>query len=149
MLNAFPQGSSDPDILVASIERATADLAAQAIVEAAQRFTGGLVDGQNKTFAPSVAEFATEARRINELLPFRGRQALPAPKREFYQEPKPSERVRMGFKLAVWRHSLDLPNGADAVAEANRRGLEYLIVLGQQWGVPVPDELFDQLKSAA
>lgn len=37
------------------------------MVEAAARFVSGLVASQSVTFAPSVAEFAQEARRLDEL----------------------------------------------------------------------------------
>jgi hypothetical protein len=51
-------------------------------------------------------------------------------------------RIRMGFKMSVLSASLAVKDGADRVAEANRKGLEYLIALGQEWGVPVPEALW-------
>lgn len=124
------------------------DIPAQAVIEAAERFTSGLVPNQNKTFAPSVAEFATEARRIADLLPYRGTKSL-TQRPYFYQEPKPGERIRMGFKMSVLSASFGRKDGADMVAEANTRGLEDLVALGQSWGVPVPEELWAQLGKAA
>lgn len=50
-----------------------------AIVEAAQRFRQGLVDGQKLDYAPSPARFCTEARRVAEALNLRDRPRLPAP----------------------------------------------------------------------
>lgn len=94
MMNAFPQGSSDPDVFSASVERAVSNLPSEAIAEAAQRFTAGLVSGQHKTFAPSVAEFASEARRIAELMPYRNRPQLPAPRYYRPRGPAPFEIIR-------------------------------------------------------
>src|SRR6185312_9280923 len=50
----------------------------EAIIEAAARFRRGMVKGQSDTFAPSIAKFCTEARRVAELLQYRDRPALPA-----------------------------------------------------------------------
>ena len=38
-----------------------------AITEAAHRFTAGLVEGQNRSFAPSTAEFMVQVRKIDEI----------------------------------------------------------------------------------
>lgn len=125
------------------------DIPAQAVIEAAERFMSGLVPQQGDTFAPSPAKLAIEARRIADLLPFRGTKSLPKPRPYFYQEPKAGEKVRMGFKMAVLSASFGRAHGADMVMEAHKRGLEDMIALGQSWGVPVPDELWAQTKSAA
>lgn len=149
LLNAFPQSSSDPDLTLRTFEAVLKDIPAQAVIEAAERFVSGLVPEQSDTFAPSPAKFANEARRIVALMPFRGK-SLSAPRPYFYQEPKPSERIRMGFKMSVLSASFGRKDGADMVAEAHKRGLEDLVALGQAWGVPVPEELWAQLgKSAA
>ena len=132
-----------------TFEAVLKDIPAQAVIEAAERFTSGLVPNQNKTFAPSVAEFATEARRIAELLPYRGKASLSKPRPYFYQEPKPGERIRMGFKMSVLSASFGRANGADMVMEAHKRGLEDIVALGQSWGVPMPEELWAQLGKTA
>lgn len=148
MLNSFPQGSGNPDLTIRTFEAVLGDVSSQAIIDAAQKYTGGSVADQNTRFAPTVAEFATEARRIHGLLPYRGR-ALPSPQQRqpFKHDDKPT-RIRMGFKMSVLSAGISMGR-VDDVAEANRRGLEDMIALGQQWGVPVPDELFEQARSAA
>lgn len=55
------------------------DVSAAAITEAAQRFVSGSIDGQSKTFAPSVAEFVDAAKRQAEIIEMRDRPRLPAP----------------------------------------------------------------------
>lgn len=75
LLNAFPASAGDVDVLVRSFEAATADVPPAAVCEAAKRYMEGRVDGQNTRFAPSVAEFAMEARRLAEL-----RQAISRPR---------------------------------------------------------------------
>lgn len=151
MLNAFPQqASADIRGLLLTYDEDTTGIQDQAIIEAAQRFRRGLVASQSKTFAPSVAEFVQEARRVVELLPYRGRAQLSPPQRDDgYRREDRATRVRMGFKMSVLSASFAIKNGADMVAEANARGLEDLIALGQQWGVPIPEELWSQLKRAA
>lgn len=59
---------------------ATSGLSSQAVIEAAQRFTMGEVQGQSKTFAPSVAEFVTEARQRQEYIDLKAKPRLPAPR---------------------------------------------------------------------
>lgn len=129
-----------------TFDKALTGIADQAIIEAASNYVAGKVSGQSLTFAPSVAEFCTEARRT----PVSAYRPLPSPsyREPFKHDDKPT-RIRMGFKMSVLSASLGITGGPDRVAEANRRGLEDLIALGQEWGVPVPDELFQQVKSAA
>jgi hypothetical protein len=44
----------------------------EACAETARRFWTGLVDGHNMAFAPTVAVFLIEARKIQEAMPLRG-----------------------------------------------------------------------------
>lgn len=144
MLNAFPQSAANTQALLLTYDKALTGIADQAITDAAGNFISGAVSGQSLTFAPSVAEFCAEARRT----PVSAYRALPGPKWEPYREPGQAEKVRMGFKMSLL--SAAWGNGRiEALAAANRHGLEDLVALGQLWGVPVPDELFEQIKSAA
>jgi hypothetical protein len=79
MLNGFPQGAGNPDLTMGTYEAVLRDVSGQAVVEAAQRFVTGDVEGQSKTFAPSVPEFVTEARKRQEYLDLKARPRLPAP----------------------------------------------------------------------
>lgn len=142
MLNAFPQqATANIKGLLLTYDEDTIGIEDQAIVEAAIRFRRGLVEGQNKTFAPSIAEFITEARRIADLLPYRGRASLPPPPREPFRHDDAKTRIRMGFKMSVLSAGLALGK-ADDVARANAKGLDELMALGQLWGVPIPEELW-------
>lgn len=116
----------------------------RAIEEAASRFITGDVPSQSRTFAPSVAEFVQEARKIHQILPYRGRPQLAPPARQHYREPSPAERIRMGFKMSVLSAGIGMGR-VDDVADANRKGIEAMVALGHQWGVPVPDELLEQI----
>jgi hypothetical protein len=80
MLNAFPMSNTNPDLTLETFEMATSGLSSQAVIEAAQRFVLGDVQGQAKTFAPSVAEFVAEARRRQEYIDIKARPRLPAPR---------------------------------------------------------------------
>lgn len=79
MLNAFPLGSGDPDVLLATFEKACAGFDTNIIQEVAARYTDGRVKGQRTDFAPTVAQFATECRIVAELWQYKNRPALPAP----------------------------------------------------------------------
>lgn len=112
----------------------------EAICEAARRFAGGLVEGQSPRFAPAVAEFAQEVRRIAALLQYRGRPALPKPKDDWKPQP-PEERMRMGFRMSMLSAGLSREGGAQMVKAANEAGMSHLIELAREWKVPVPDGL--------
>lgn len=81
MLNAFPQTANDKELTLRTFEAVLRGVSSRAVTEAAARFVSGLVAGQSVTFAPSVAEFALEARRIDEWFErqeaIAARQALP------------------------------------------------------------------------
>lgn len=149
MLNSFPQqAATDSETLLKTYSAVLRDVTSQAITEAAQRFICGDVKDQSRTFAPSVAEFVQEARRIAELLPYRGKIGLPAPRRyEPHRFDDEKTRIRMGFKMQVLSAGIAL-SAVNRVAEANKHGLEDMIALGQEWGVPVPEELFEQARAA-
>jgi hypothetical protein len=124
------------------------DVSSRSITEAAANFTKGDAPGQNRTFAPSIAEFVQEARRMEKLVPFMDKprlQVVPTHK-ERYQEPSPLSRIRMGFKMSLLSAGLARKE-VEMVAEANQRGLDHLMALAQQWHVPIPEELF-KIKAA-
>lgn len=63
LLNSYRLPSdTDKDMLLRTYVMAVEELSADAICEAAKRFIRGDVTGQDKRFAPSTAEFASEAR---------------------------------------------------------------------------------------
>jgi hypothetical protein len=149
MINAFPQAAaSNPDLTMATFEAALRGVTSQAVIEAAQRFTCGDVPGQSKTFAPSIAEFVQQARFVADVLPMRGRPALPAPGGDYVSNSRdtPEARIRMGFKMSVLSAGVAMGK-VDMVAEANKRGLEDMIGLGQQWAVTIPEDLWSQVGS--
>lgn len=142
MLNGF-QGNGNPDLTMATYEAALRDVTSQAVIEAAQRFTCGDVAGQNRTFAPSIAEFVQEARRIADLIPYRNRPRLPPPPEAPRQHFSREHRTRMGLKMSLLSAGLERRQ-VTRVSEANRRGLDDLKALAQEWGVPIPEELWSQ-----
>ena len=147
MWNNFPQDKArDVKLLLSSYNRQLGEdgISDRAAQEACTNFMSGSVEAQSFTFAPSMPEFMREARRIQDVLPLRDVKRIAAPIRveQPYVPDSPEARVRMGFKMSVLSASFGVKEGADRVAEANRKGLEYLIALGQEWGVPVPEALW-------
>ena len=133
MLNSFPQGSADPDVLIATFEKATAHIGSAAISEAARRFTCGEVKGANLTFAPSVAEFVQECKRVpTEHV----RLPKPAPQRRMPD----AERLRMRLKMPMYNHATRC-GLMDQLDAANKAGFSAMISLAHKWGVPIPEEL--------
>lgn len=133
MLNAFPQSTADIRGLLLTYEEALSGLDDAAICETARKFVRGEVAGHNRTFAPSIAEFCDAVRKT----PVPGRQALP-PRREFYREPSREEKARMGFKMSMLLAATGSQAKVDMLANANRQGIDALVELASQWGVPVP-----------
>ena len=78
MLESFPQTSGNPDLTVSAYELAVAGLSSQAVIETAQRFVSGLVEGQSMDFAPATPRFAQEARKRQETIDIRARPRLAA-----------------------------------------------------------------------
>jgi hypothetical protein len=135
MLNSFPQGSGDPDALIATFEKATAHIDNRAITEAARRFTVGEVKGANPSFAPSVAEFMQECRRV----PIE-RPSLPAPERELSLDA--AAKARMRLKIPMYRHATEC-NLMPQLDAANRAGFSSVIALADRWSIEIPAELLD------
>lgn len=102
MLNAYPLGAGDPDVLLATFEKACAGFDPGVIQEVAARYTDGRVEGQRTDFAPTVAQFATEARRLADLRQYRNRPALPAPSRYSSTPPFIVRKEQAKTKFAGW-----------------------------------------------
>lgn len=87
--------------MLRTYEAALDGVSPQAIAETAQRYVRGDIPDQNKTFAPSVAEFVTAAKRQEEYISIRNRPRLPAPlirpqpKEPPRQERTPEEKARV------------------------------------------------------
>lgn len=65
---------------MSAYELAVDGLMPQAVIETAQRFNNGLVDGQSVDFAPAPARFAQEARSRQELIDLKAKPRLPSPR---------------------------------------------------------------------
>lgn len=85
-----------------TFDLATQDLSAAAIIETAQRFVLGAVEGQSVDFAPSVARFAQEARRRQEYLNPKPPKSLPAPR--YFPGPLAPFQVRQQKRLSENSH---------------------------------------------
>ncbi|TGW04916.1 hypothetical protein EN788_50215 [Mesorhizobium sp. M2D.F.Ca.ET.145.01.1.1] len=115
---------------MATFEMATSGLSSQAVIEAAQRFTMGDVQGQSKTFAPSVAEFVTEARQRQEYINIKARPALPPP-RYFPGQLAPFQ-VRQQKRLAENAH-LPILYENKTYDEWRRLSMEKKLPTGATW----------------
>lgn len=141
MLNSFPQQANDYKALLQTYDKILIGLSDRAITETAMRYTAGDVPGQSRDFAPSIAQFNQQAKLMDEVIPLRGRERLEPPSRFWAPTPKPEDRIRMGFKMSVLSEGLKRKL-VDRVAEANKRGIDDMMALAQEWGVPIPESLF-------
>lgn len=85
-------------MLLRTYRAVLADSTSQSIIDAAQRFTTGKVQGQSKTFAPSVAEFVAEVERRQEIIDIQAKPRLPAPR--YFPGPLAPFQVRQQKRLA-------------------------------------------------
>jgi len=84
LMNAFPQGTQNVDLTMKTFETICADFPSQVVIDVAQRFSAGMVEGQSKRFAPSVAEFVSEVRRVNDMrIAISKKKSLSAPGQRF------------------------------------------------------------------
>lgn len=116
-----------------------------AIEQTVKEFIQGKIDrpARRKGALPTVEEISAEARVHVEREGSKQRaetarvEQLAERKQEFPEE----HRERMGFKMSVLSMGL-ARREVEKVAEANARGLDDMIVLGQQWGISVPESLW-------
>lgn len=123
-----------------------------AVKEAFKKFIRGEVKGASQKFCPRPPELGgaiyeimlpyheeAERKRAAAIAEAKLREQLANRHSEF----PPEHRVRMGFKMKVLSRGLALRQ-VERVAEANKRGIEDMIALGQEWGVPVPESLWGE-----
>lgn len=79
LFDAFPQSAGNPDLTLDTFDRILEGVSDQIIIDTVTRFLAGDVADQSLRFAPSIAEFNREARRIADLRSYAGRPQLPAP----------------------------------------------------------------------
>jgi len=102
LLDTFPQTSGNPDLTMSAYELAVDGLSPQAIIEAAQRFIAGTVEGQSMDFAPAPPRFAQEVRSRQELIDLKAKPRLPAPR--YFPGPLAPFQVRQQKRLAENAH---------------------------------------------
>lgn len=112
----------------------------QVISETARRFVSNAVESQSATFAPSVAEFAQEARRVARPVNKYAYPALPKPEPELRLSP--AERARMRLKMPMYQYA-NANGKMHKLAKANKQGHSAMIALAVKWGIEVPAELLE------
>lgn len=147
MLNSFPQGSNDLDLTLRTFQSILGNLSSQAITETAQRFAAGEVQGQSLKFAPSVAEFTQEARRIESLLPYRNQPQITF-RRDSYEPLPEDEDARMRLKMPLWSEAMKRGQ-IERLATALASGLDHVVALAQEWEVAIPEGVWTQLERKA
>lgn len=80
LFDAFPQSSGNPDLTLDTFDRILEGVPDEIIIDTVKRFLAGAVADQSLRFAPSIAEFSREARRIADMRSFAARPRLDPPK---------------------------------------------------------------------
>lgn len=108
-----------------------------------KRFMSGKVEGHNTSFAPSVAEFAKEARRVQSKMPVR--QKAIERKRVLPEALSEEERARVRFGLKVWKAATDTKKLEGMPSSLNAHNLSKMVEFAESIGVEIPDEIRLQL----
>lgn len=144
MINGFPQSAKNVTALLLTYEEDLQGISDQAICETAQRYRRNEIPEQNKTFAPSIAEFVDAARKQIEFIAIRERPRLPD--RRGYvpgNQELPGARERMRLKMPLYQYANEL-HLMDELDAANREGFGAMVNLATKWGIEIPQELLDR-----
>lgn len=130
-------------------QRGKSDGAALAYVEALQGVSlealragiGKFLRGECESVSPKFVPTPPELSRIvrSAAMPTRipSERRLPAP-----VSVSDGERARMRLKMPMFQYAFS-HGKIDELAQANIAGMEAMILLASEWGVPIPDELAD------
>jgi hypothetical protein len=129
MLSMFPQ-TTDPDLTIETFDLATKALSAAAIIETAQRFILGVVEGQSVDFAPTVARFTQEARKRHEYLKPAAPKSLPLPR--YFPGPLAPFQIRQQKRLTENAH-LPVLYENKSYDEWRRLSAEKKLPVGATW----------------
>lgn len=144
MINAFPQSAKNIEALLLTYDEDLQGISDQAICETAQRFRRNEIPDQNKTFAPSIAEFVDASRKQVEHISIRDRPRLPEPRGYVpgnQELPGANERMRLKMPMYAYAERRGLMN---ELAQANKAGFGAMVVLATNWGIAIPQELLDR-----
>jgi len=136
----------DPDKAMYGYMQALNGFTIDAIAAGVTKFLRGECEGVNPKFCPHPPELAQIVRTV--VVPGRSARLAPEPQRlRIAVDPVPGERERMRFKMPMWRHAFEC-GLMDKLDAANKAGFGAMVVLANNWGVPVPEELlFDEART--
>jgi hypothetical protein len=80
MLNEFAMTNQDYQVRLLTLDKLLEGQSDLAIIEASERFAGGDVEGQSKTYPPTGPEFVAEVRKRQEYIDIKAKPRLPAPR---------------------------------------------------------------------
>lgn len=132
----FPPGVDEKRAIFGYMT-ALAGFTVEAIECGIRKFLRGECEGVNPKYCPHPPELAAIVRTA--VVPHRA-TILRFPATANSDRPWPGEKERMRFKMPMWRHAFEC-GLMDELDAANRAGFGAMIVLAQNWGVAIPDEL--------
>lgn len=134
----FQRGVSADNVAMAYVE-ALHGASIDAIKAGIRKFLRGECESVSPKFVPTPPELARIVRTT--IVPGRVPEARRiAP----FRYSSDGERARMMLKVPMFRHAFPNPAMLAELDEANRAGMDAMILLAGRWGVAIPDELSSQ-----
>lgn len=138
LFGALPFQRGKSDVTALAYVEALQGVSLDAVTAGIRKFLRGECENVSPRFVPTPPELARIVR--NAVMPTRipPERRLPA-----HTPPSDAERARMRLKMPMYHYAISHGKIAD-LARANGAGIDAMILLAAEWGIPIPDELADQ-----
>jgi hypothetical protein len=138
LFNALPfQRGTDPQVVTLAYVEALRGFTAEAITEGIRKFLRGDCDAVSPKFVPTPPELARIVR--SAVIPAR----VPTERRIApFRYSDAGEKARMRLKMPMFAFAWSAGR-MEELDRANSQGFEAMAALAMSWGIPVPQELFE------
>lgn len=140
LFNALPfQRGTDPATVVMAYVEALRGATLGSIKAGVSKFLRGECEGASPRYVPTPPELARIVRTaiVPGLVPEQRRIAP-------FRYSSEGERARMRLKMPMFRHAFGSQYLMDQLATANAAGVDAMIILANDWGIAIPEELHGQ-----
>lgn len=132
----FQRGANPGNVAMAYVE-SLRGMSAPAITAGILKFLRGECEEVSPRYVPTPPELARIVRTA--VVPER----IPAERRIAPPQLSDAERARMRLKMPMFDHAWRTSQ-MDRLDRANREGFAAMVMLAQEWGIQIPDELNDR-----
>lgn len=131
------QRGTNPDTVAAAYLDAVRGFTVEAIEAGIRKFNQGECPDVSDKYVPTAPQLAKIIR--STVVPHRIVPERRIPERV----PDAGERARMRLKMPMWCYAFGSQHLMSQLDRANREGFTAMAALAQQWGIEVPEELYD------